>query len=142
MAKKGTETENVPQGNGDLRKLSGLLERVLEIFEADRKMAQDNYDKLRSQLDAILEKDMESSEDGKIEAEVNKALKLVFDSATRLQGVIDTTSRVIIAQLNADAKRDVASIFNNSGGLKRMNIQNLLDDDSHPREIEHDEDES
>ncbi len=112
----------------DLRKLSSLLEKILAIFEYDRKLAITNYEKLREQLDNILENGVESSEDGRIESEVNKALKNVFDSATRLQGVIDTTSRVIIAQLNADAKRDVASIFNQGGGFKKVNIQNLLED--------------
>ena len=112
----------------DLRKLSSLLEKILAIFEYDRKLAITNYEKLREQLDNILKNGVESSEDGRIESEVNKALKNVFDSATRLQGVIDTTSRVIIAQLNADAKRDVASIFNQGGGFKKVNIQNLLED--------------
>lgn len=131
-----------PQNETDLRKLSGLLEKILTIFESDRKLAETNYKKLREQLDNILDTGVEASEDGRIEAEVNKALKHVFDSATRLQGVIDTTSRVIIAQLNADAKRDVASIFNQGGGFKKVNIQNLLEDRPSSEEepdYEHDE---
>ena len=111
----------------DIRRLSELLERVITLYEADRAMAETNYNNFRVQLDKILELGMESSEDGKVEAEVNKALKLMFDSASRLQGVIDTVSRVIIANLNNDAKKEVAAMFNPGGGLKKVNIASLID---------------
>lgn len=118
--------DNTEQAS-DIRRLSELLEKVILIFEDDRKMALKNYDNFRGQLDKILANGMESSEDGKVEAEVNKALKNVFDSATRLQGVIDTISKVIIANLNNEARKEVAAMFNPTGTLKRVNIASLLD---------------
>lgn len=126
--------------SGEIKKLGAMLERVVEIYEKDRKLAETNYESLRAQLDNIIGSGMESSEDGKIEAEVNKALKLVFDSATRLQGVIEVVSRIIIANLNAEAKRDVANIFNGKGGLAKVNINSLLEDNHGPRDDEEEPD--
>ncbi|HQM96602.1 MAG TPA: hypothetical protein PK705_06320 [Clostridia bacterium] len=106
--------------------LIGLLREALVICREDRKIAKDNYNSLRSQLDDILARDMESSEDGKIEQEVNRALKLVFDSGNRMESVITTITKILVTQLTNESREKVAqSVF--GGGGPGLNGRKIID---------------
>lgn len=92
-----------------LDELSGLLKESIAMCKEDRKMAIENYKDLRDQLDSILARDMESSEDGKVEAEVNKALKLVFESGKRMENVISAITKILVTQLANESREKVAA---------------------------------
>jgi len=121
-----------------LEELTVLLKKSIAICDEDRKLAKDNYTNLREQLDVILEKEMEGSEEFKLESEVNKALKLVFESANRMEAVISTISKVLISQINNESRERVAAnIFGggdfNGNGMKRIvtspvNLKEIMDD--------------
>jgi len=119
-----------------LDELTDLLRDSIKLCKEDRKLAKDNYDALRSQLDNIIDSGMESSEDGRIEQETNRALKLVFESGTRMESVINTITKILVAQLNAESRERVAAnIFGNNGGFnpkqivnKAIDLRGLLDE--------------
>lgn len=93
-------------------KVTELLEQAIKTFESDRKRAIQNYEALKAQLDGITkELGMHQSEEAKLEAQVNVALKLVFQSSERLDRVIKTTSDIMINQLNNLTKEKIAKTF-------------------------------
>lgn len=114
-----------------LKELSNLLKQALTIYQEDRKIALKNYNEMKGQLNSILESGFDMSEEGKIENECNKALKLLFLSGERLDNVIQTISKIIITQLNNETKQEIAKhIFSGDDGTKKItspvNITNLL----------------
>ena len=131
MTTKGNNTEE----------LVTLLRRSLALCEENRTMAVANYNALKSQLDNVTSV-AEMSEEGKLECEVNRALKLVFDSGIKMDNVIKTISSVLIAQLNADARIEVADRLSGGGidqdGIVRraVNIAGLLEEDREERDRE------
>jgi len=94
-----------------LNELTELLRESIIMCKEDRKMAKDNYSALRQQLDNILDSDLESSEDGKLEQELNKALKLVFESGSRMESVISAITKILITQLTNESREKVAATF-------------------------------
>lgn len=104
-----------------LNELSKLLKDSIKVYEDDRAMAVQNYQDMKSQLENILEGGGGSDEDGdsgfemsqdcKLEAEVNKALKLVFEASRKLDKVIFHVTNVIIAQLNNESREKIADKF-------------------------------
>ena len=116
----------------NLEKLTETLERLIQIFEEDRETAKANYEIFKTQLDDILSKGYECSEGGKIEAEVNKALKMIFESSNKLNMVMKTLSELIVNQLNNDSREKIATQFmqnsQDNGGafVKKVNLQGLL----------------
>ena len=122
-----TKINNVDQ----LDKLSGLLESLLTIFTSDRDLAINNYDGFKRQLDKILAGGFEISEDCALEGELNRALKLVFESSKRLETVIETVSKVLLQQLNNESRERVADKL--AGGMmlpnKPVNIHNLIEEE-------------
>jgi len=95
----------------DLTKLTSLLEQTLDTYQADRKIAKANYDMLVNQLESIHGDEMYMSEDGKLEKEVNNALRLYLDAGKRLEKVVEILTRIIIEKLNNESKEKVASIL-------------------------------
>jgi len=114
----------------ELEKLIELLEEAIDLYRRDRTMAIDNYDQFRDQLDNILKTGMESSEEGKIEKEVNIALRSVFESAKRLDSVIMTVTKILVTQLNTESRERTAGILagkNNEYIDAPVNISKLLE---------------
>ena len=100
----------------DAQDLTKLLLETINVFKEDRKLAKDNYDALRTQLDNILDKDLEGSEEYRLEAAVNMALKLVFASAERLESVVESITKITIANLTNESRERVAQTFIGGGG--------------------------
>ncbi len=91
----------------ELSQLTEKLFEVIEIFKEDRAMAKRNYDEISSQLEKITEI-AHMSEDAKLEKEKNVALKLVFESANRLETVIKTLTEILINQMNTESRERIA----------------------------------
>jgi len=127
-------TEN--NNSEKLDELTSLLKESIKISQEDRKIAKQNYNDLKQQLEIILETGVEGSEEYKLEREVNNALKHVFASGDRMEKVIDSITKVMVAQLNAESKEAIANnIFGGGGwnGSKKVidspvNIKKLLED--------------
>jgi len=124
--------KNIPKDD-KFKELSNLLKQALDIYQEDRKIALKNYNAMKSQLDDILSNGFDMSEEGKIEAECNKALKLLFTSGERLDGVIQTISKIIMTQLNNETKENIAAqIFSSMDGTRKIttpiDISNLLEE--------------
>lgn len=119
------------ENNEQLDRLSGLLENLLGIFNHDRSLAIQNYNDLKGQLDRILSNGFEISEDAKLESEINKALKLVFESSKKLETVIETISKILIQQLNNESREKIATTLTDGGLIptKPVNIHALIDND-------------
>jgi hypothetical protein len=120
----------------NLEELTKLLRESINMCREDRKAAKANYEALRKQLDDILERGMESSEDGRVEQEVNKSLKLVFEAAQRADKVIDSITKILVVQLNNESRERVANslIGGNFPGSKQIvtgpvDIKMLIDED-------------
>jgi len=116
-----------------VEKLQELLEDAMTLYKEDRKLAKEHYKELREQLDNILEEEMEQSADGKLEKELGIAVKLVMSSGERLDKVIQTISTLVIQQLNAQNKKEVAGILvgkTPGGGIidKPINMTELLEE--------------
>lgn len=128
MIKKQEE----PVVNSNTEELVALLQSAISIFKEDRKIAKDNFDALRDQLDNILAQDLEGSEEYKLEKEMNTALKLLFDSGHKLEKVIESITKIIIAAMTNESKERVASKIFGDGTdgkyiTKPINITELLD---------------
>ncbi len=91
----------------ELSQLTEKLFEVIEIFKEDRAMAKRNYDEISAQLEKITEI-AHMSEDAKLEKEKNVALKLVFESANRLETVIKTLTEILINQMNTESRERIA----------------------------------
>jgi len=100
-----------------LGELSELLKKAINLYEEDRNLALKNYKDMKGQLENVLDQDFEMSQDGILEAEVNKALKLVFESSKKLDKVIFHVTNVVIAQLNNESREKIADKFQAGGGL-------------------------
>lgn len=86
-----------------------LLKRVIAIFEEDRNLALENYDKIKTQHEDCLEHgDFEMSEEGILEGARNSALGMVFKSGERLDKVMKTTAEIMITQLNNMSRERIA----------------------------------
>lgn len=94
----------------DSKRLIELLEDSVTLYKKDRQMAIDNYEMLRDQLKQITTI-QEMSEEGKLEKEVNMALKNVFLSGERLDAVIQSLSKILIGSMNAQARVQAAQAF-------------------------------
>jgi predicted transcriptional regulator len=93
-------------------KVTELLQHAIKTFENDRARAIENYEMLKSQMDRITgELDLHMSDEAKLEAQVNVALKLVMQSSDRLDKVIKITSDIMINQLNNLTKEKIAKTF-------------------------------
>jgi len=99
----------------DLSQLTDKLFEVIEIFKEDRQLALDNYKDISAQMDKILEV-AHSSEDAKLEKEKNVALKLVFDSANRLEMVVKTLTEILVNQMNAESRERIAKHLASGAG--------------------------
>jgi hypothetical protein len=95
----------------DSKRLIELLEDSVALYKKDRQMAVDNYEMLRDQLKQITTT-QEMSEEGKLEKEVNMALKNVFLSGERLDAVIQALSKILIGSMHAQARVQAAQAFN------------------------------
>jgi len=94
-----------------LTELSKLLRDSIQLYQDDRELAVNNFNDLKKQLEDVLGGGFEMSEDAKLEAEVNKALKLVFEASKKLDNVIYNVTQVIIAQLNNESREKIAEKF-------------------------------
>lgn len=108
-------TEKLKQDNADkeviarIEAVEKMLKRVVDIFEEDRALALDNYEKIKQQHEDTLENgDFEMSEEGILEGARNGALSLVFKSGDRLDRVMKTTAEIMIAQLNNMSRERIA----------------------------------
>jgi len=122
-----------------LNELSELLKEGLCIYRQDREIALRNYNDLKSQLSKILEGDFEMSEEAKLEAECNKALKLVMDASKRYDEVVRRVTEIISKQLENESREKISK---NLGGLiprHPVDFRNLPRHNS--GEIEMDDDE-
>ena len=121
-------------------KITELLQSAIDTAEKDRNLALSNYKDLKAQLDAITGSlGLHMSEDGKLEMQVNTALKLVFQSSERLDKVIKITSDIMINQLNNLTKEKIAKTFATAREItgpvdiekfKRKSVVTQLMDDS------------
>lgn len=109
-----------------LEGLVNLLKKNISIYEDDRGRAINNYETLKGQLDKIHDLDIHCTDECKLEAETNKALKLVFDSSNRLDKVIDTITKVMITQLNNESREKVADYIKDSIPKSPVNFNDLL----------------
>lgn len=122
-----------------LNELSDLLKEGLTIYRQDREIALKNYNDLKRQLSNILEGDYEMSEEAKLEAECNKALKLVMDASKRYDEVVRRVTEIISKQLENESREKISK---NLGGLiprHPVDFRNLPRHNS--GEIEMDDDE-
>jgi len=86
-----------------------LLKRVISIFEEDRNLALENYEKIKEQHENCLENgDFEMSEEGILETARTSALSMVFKSGERLDKVMKTTAEIMITQLNNMSRERIA----------------------------------
>lgn len=116
------------QQNDKLDKLTKLLEKALKIYEEDRALSIKNYNKFREQLDNILSQEFEMSQEGRLEAEVNKALKHVFDSGQRLDNVINAVKNILVNQMHSESREKIAKeIFGNGRLGGPADIRQLLE---------------
>ncbi len=92
----------------ELYKVSKLLEESIQLYREDRKMALENYIALKEKLEELWEAGIPMSEEGALEREVNKALKLSMESAVRLEKAIEVLSKISIANMNNMTKLQVA----------------------------------
>jgi len=99
----------------DIDKLTQKIEEVITIFRHDRQLALDNYKDISAQMDKILEV-AHCSEDAKLEKEKNVALKLVFDSASRLEMVVKTLTEILVNQMNAESRERIAKHLASGAG--------------------------
>ncbi len=97
-----------------LNELSDLLKEGLTIYRQDREIALKNYNDLKRQLSNILEGDYEMSEEAKLEAECNKALKLVMDASKRYDEVVRRVTEIVSKQLENESREKISK---NLGGL-------------------------
>lgn len=89
-----------------------LLKRIVSIFEEDRALALENYNKIKEQHENVLENgDFEMSEEGILETARSSALALVFKSGDRLDKVMKTTTEIMISQLNNSSREKIAKEF-------------------------------
>jgi len=121
-------------------KITELLQNAIATAEKDRAMAVENYETLKGQLDAITSEGLHMSEEAKLEARVNAALKLVFQSSERLDKVIKITSDIMINQLNNLTKEKIAKTFATAREIngpvdierfKRKSVVGQLMDENH-----------
>ena len=111
-----------------ISELTDLLRESIVMCREDRKLAKNNHESLRKQLDNILDTGVEGSEEGKIEAEVNKSLKLVFDSGSRMESVIAAITKVLIAEMANTSRETIASnIFGGGNFNPRQIVKGPID---------------
>lgn len=122
------------ENNNTLLELELLLKELINIYKADRTLAMNNYNSFRDQLENVLTS-YESSEEARLEKEVNTALKLVLVSSDKLNIVIQTVSKIITSQMSAENREKVARILTKQedcieGRLidKPQNLTQLLED--------------
>ena len=112
-----------------ISQLTKLLQQSIALYEEDRKLAIQNYESLRDQRDHVVnELNLEMSEEGKLEKEMNTALKLVFESGKRLDQMIETLSKLMITQLNNEARERIAGTLAGSERTvqKPVDLRELL----------------
>jgi len=113
-----------------LNELTVLLKQAIALYAEDRKIAIENYEDFRKQLDDILSVQDQSEEAG-IEGEVNKALKLVFESGKRLDAVIQTVAKIIMTQMHSESREKAAALIAGKDPTKPIdgpiNITGLLE---------------
>ena len=102
--------------NEHLTELSALLTKAISLYEADRDLALQHYQDMKKQLVSVLNQDFEMSQDGILESELNKALKLVFESSKKLDKVIFHVANVVVSQLNNESREKIADKFQGGGG--------------------------
>ncbi len=132
-------TKEIQFNSNKLNELSELLKEGLCIYRQDREIALKNYNDLKRQLSNILEGDFEMSEEAKLEAECNKALKLVMDASKRYDEVVRRVTEIISKQLENESREKISK---NLGGLipnRPVDFRNLPR--HHSGEIEMDDDE-
>ena len=100
--------------------MNKLLRQAVTLYEEDRAMAESNFRSLSAQLESV-KNDFEMSENGALEAEVNKALKLVFESGRRLDAVLQTVAKLLMTQMHADSRIETARIM--AGAMSGQNQQ-------------------
>lgn len=103
------KTKNTDIVEVRLNKISELMEESLTIFRKDKKLAMQNYDQLRSQLNDLLETGIEMSEEGKLEKQVNEAFKIYIMAGKKLDDTINALNKILITQLNNQTKLQVAN---------------------------------
>ena len=118
-----TDEKNDIKVSIEISQLTDKLFEVIEIFKEDRKMAKKNYEDISFQLDKITEI-AHMSEDAKLEKEKNIALKLVFDSASRLEMVVKTLTEILINQMNAESRERIAKHLASGSGDPNKQIPN------------------
>jgi len=92
-----------------IEEVEKMLKKTIDIFEEDRELALDNYNRVRKQHEECLENgDFEMSEEGILEGARNEALSLVFKSGDRLDKVMKTTAEIMITQLNNMSRERIA----------------------------------
>lgn len=92
-----------------IEEVEKMLKKTIDIFEEDRELALDNYNRVKKQHEECLENgDFEMSEEGILEGARNEALGLVFKSGDRLDKVMKTTAEIMITQLNNMSRERIA----------------------------------
>ena len=120
----------------DIAQLTKLLEETIGMFRENRAMAKKNHENLRDQLDNILAQGLEGSEESRLEKELNISLKLVFESGSRMEAVIESLTKILIASMNNESRERVASnIFGGNFGQEgkrlvtgKVDLKALLND--------------
>lgn len=128
--------DNDQRVSTNVTELTQLLSEAIAIFREDRRLARTNYDQLREQLDSIIDQGLEGSEEYRLEKEVNQALRLVFDSGNRMEKVIESITKILVTEINAESRERVAQNvfgvqFGDSGKRfvqGQVNIRELLND--------------
>lgn len=121
-----------------LNELSNLLKESIDLYRADRDLALKHYKDIKSQLENVLDQEFEMSQDGILESESNKALKLVFDASKKLDKVIYYISNVVIAQLNNESREKIATSLASGGMIpsKPVDFKQLRNQRAHALEYE------
>lgn len=92
-----------------------LLNDAIDLYKEDRGIALKNYNALKTQYERITDPDgeiqMDMSEEGKLEKELNVSVGLIFKSGERLEKVIRICADIMINQLNNFSREKIAEKF-------------------------------
>lgn len=115
----------------DLKKISVLLESVLNTLEKDRQRSIEHYDNLKDQLDKILEF-QHMSDEGAIEREMTKILGIINDSTVKtIKPILASLSKIVSTQIQAETLRNMGGGFNPNKRLtSAIDIHSLLEESS------------
>lgn len=88
---------------GTINKLADLLQDSIDLVNRNRQIAIDHKKSLEGQLEEYRRQGFIMSEDGTIEAEITKTVKIISESAKQMKEPIVALTKILQAKMTADA---------------------------------------